>query len=186
MTLTTARSFAPQTAIRGAASAAALAAGALLLTACGSMSTTASVQSGGSASASTRMQQQTAYRQCLSQHGFTAKPHSSASPSPSPTSGGASASGDAAREQAQKACASLRPKGGHDGRGASSGAEKKALATCLKEHGVALPSVSPGTGGPLGALNTADPKTAQALKTCKALQPKHGSGSPTASPSAST
>ncbi|MFK0106333.1 hypothetical protein [Streptomyces sp. NPDC091217] len=183
----TARPFAPRTALRAAASAAALAAGALLLTACGSMSSAASSPSGATASASssTRMQQQAAYRQCLSQHGFTPKPHVSAGTNAAPNS--ASPSGDPAREQAQKACAGLRPKGGHDGRKGLDGAAKKALAACLQQHGVAVPSASPGAGrGGLHGLDTADPKTAEALKACRAALPKHGSGSPsaTASPSA--
>ncbi|MCM2430210.1 hypothetical protein LNW73_31115 [Streptomyces sp. RKAG337] len=61
----------------------------------------------------------------------------------------------------------------------------KAFTSCLKDHGVVLPSASPGSGGARG-FNTSDPKTAQAYRTCRVLLPQRPSGAPTgtASPSA--
>ncbi|MEU9456703.1 hypothetical protein [Streptomyces sp. NPDC048277] len=128
------------------------------------------------------MQQTAAYRQCLSQHGFTpkARPSAGATDSTAAPSNGASA--DPTRKQAEQACAGLRPKGNHRGHG--DGADKEALAKCLTEHGAVVPSASPGTGA-LHGLSTADPKTVQALKTCRSLLPKHSGKSPTASASPS-
>ncbi|HEY3478978.1 MAG TPA: hypothetical protein VGL02_08765, partial [Streptomyces sp.] len=106
--------------------------------------------------------------------------------------GGASA--DPATQKAMQACASLRPQfNGQRGGGGNSTAFK-AFTSCLKDHGVVLPTPSASTGGGYGGgfgalrgLNTADPKTAKAYDTCKALLPQRPSGRPSSSagPSAS-
>jgi hypothetical protein len=88
------------------------------------------------------------------------------------------ASADPKTQKAMQACASLRPQFNRDGAGG--GADSSAFAaftSCLKDHGVTLPttSASPGAtgrrGGMLNGLNTSDPKTAKAYDTCKALLP---------------
>jgi hypothetical protein len=98
------------------------------------------------------------------------------------------ASPDAATQQAMEACASLRPQfDGRGGPGAGGGGggdstAYKAFTSCLKDHGVVLPTASPGAspGGARG-LDTADPKAAKAYETCRALLPERS-----ASPSATT
>lgn len=107
---------------------------------------------------------------------------------------GQATSGPAAA--AAKACASLRPTGGFGAGGAGNSAALQSQITayrsCLSDHGVTLPAVtarptgaagtsaSPGTRrggfGGIGALNTADPKTAAAVKACAALLPSFGQG----------
>jgi hypothetical protein len=101
---------------------------------------------------------------------------------------------------AVKACASVRPTGGFGG-GAGGGANASAIASqlaayrgCLSDHGVTLPTAAPrpttsaaagasgaprrGAGGfgGIGALNTADPKTAAAVKACAPLRPTFAAG----------
>ncbi|SEG41470.1 hypothetical protein SAMN05216223_10549 [Actinacidiphila yanglinensis] len=101
------------------------------------------------------------------------------------------ASPDAATQKALKACASKAPKfNGRGGQGANSGADASAIQAftgCLKDHGVTLPTPSAGASGAAGGrgafgelrnLNTADPKTAKAYDTCKALLPQRPSSSP--------
>lgn len=104
---------------------------------------------------------------------------------------------------AAKACASVRPTGGFGGGGFGGGAannsaiasELTAYRSCLSDNGVTLPSqtarptgapaagASPGAGrrngggfGGIGALNTADPKVAAAVKKCAPLRPTFGAG----------
>jgi hypothetical protein len=192
----TTRPSAPKAALRAAASAAVLASCTLLLAACSSTSSTSTAQAGASASASASagLQQMAAYRQCLSQHGVTLPARPSGRPSGGPGGGGfggggfgGGASADPTRQKAMQACASLRPRfnGRGGGRGGFNSTAMQAFTSCLKDHGVVLPSASPGGRG-LRGLNTADPKTAQAYQTCRVLLPQRGSGSPspTASPSA--
>jgi hypothetical protein len=97
---------------------------------------------------------------------------------------------------AVKACAALRPTGGFGGGGANSSAiasQLTAYRACLSDHGVTLPTAAPrssgapaagasaapgrraGLGG-IGALNTADPKVAAAVKACAPLRPAFGAG----------
>ena len=63
-------------------------------------------------------------------------------------------------QDAQQACAALRPSGGPGG---GNGAFT-AYRNCLADHGVTM------SGRP-DQLNTADPKVAAALKTCEPLRP---------------
>ncbi|MFF7636828.1 hypothetical protein ACFZB9_27300 [Kitasatospora sp. NPDC008050] len=191
-----------RTTIRTVGAAALLAAG-LLLTGCSSSSTTASTASATSAAPSASAggkgsQAMAAYASCLQQHGVTmptGRPsgHPSGRPSGAPGGGGGGGgffgggSPDPARQAAMQACASLRPQGGQ-GRGGGAGGYNstamQAFTGCLKDHGVTLPA-----NGGLRGLNTADPSTATAYKTCAPLLPAKPSGAPSdaasASPSAS-
>ncbi|SEN46248.1 hypothetical protein SAMN05216267_1005229 [Actinacidiphila rubida] len=209
----------PSAALRAGVSVAALAAsGALLLTACSSSSgSSADAKPSGSASGSPASSKNgaasmEAYRQCLQQHGvnlpsFQGRSPGQGRPSGAPSgrpSGGfggrggggfpgfGGASADPATQKALDACKSLRPQ--FNGRGGAGGGSSafQAFASCLKDHGVTLPTASPGAtnrpGGGFGALrgiNTADPKTAKAYDTCKALLPQRPSGGPSGNPSPS-
>jgi hypothetical protein len=137
-----------------------------------------------------------AFTTCLKQHGVTipTRPPGGTRPSGAPRTrggggfgGGAFAtSGPAAA--AAKACASLRPTGGFGGvqGNAQLQSELAAYRTCLSDHGVVLPTpAAPASGAPrrngfggLGALSTADPKTAAALKACAPLRPAFAGGRP--------
>ncbi|PWI41056.1 hypothetical protein [Streptomyces sp. ICBB 8177] len=188
------------TALRAAASVAVIASGALLLTACSS-SSSSSASSNASASASSSSaggrQQMAAYTQCLSQHGVKIT-RPSGRPSARPSGGfrhgggggggfggfgfGGGASANPAMQKAAQACASLRPQFKGGGGNSAYATAFKAFTGCLKDHGVNLPSASSGTmGGGTRGLNTSDPKTAAAYKTCKPLLPQRGPGNPTAS-----
>ncbi|WP_225849315.1 hypothetical protein [Streptomyces sp. HPF1205] len=193
-------------------------------TASASGSPSGSVSAAASASGNGAQEMQ-AYRTCLSQHGlnlptFARRSPGAGRPSGSPGAGrgggGGRGSGggygggygggfpgfgggtpDAATQKALDACASLRPRFNGRGGGANSTAFK-AFTSCLKDHGVVLPTPSPGAsngsgrpgfgpgfGGPRG-LNTADPKTAKAYETCRALLPQRPSGAASPSPAATT
>jgi hypothetical protein len=125
-----------------------------------------------------------AYRDCLSQHGVNL-------PTARPTGGfggggggggfgfGGGASANPTMQAAMQACASLRPTGGFGGgRGGFNSSAMAAFRSCMKDHGVTLPS----NGGFRALNNTTDPKTAAAYNTCKPLMPTR---SPGAAPSAS-
>ncbi|GAA1795288.1 hypothetical protein GCM10009835_11670 [Planosporangium flavigriseum] len=135
-----------------------------------------------------------AYTTCLSQHGVTLPsrgPRPSGRPTdwpsgrptarPSDGAGGRFGFGnqpppgvDATTWQnAQQACASLRPGGGPRNGGNRNGAFT-AYRNCLADHGVTM------SGGPNG-LDTGDPKVAAAMKVCEPLRP---STRPTPRPSA--
>jgi hypothetical protein len=141
-----------------------------------------------------------AYTTCLKAHGLTipTRPTGAARPSGAPRSrgagggfGGAFNPADPKTAAAVKACASLRPTGGFGGgrlgNNAALQSELKAYTTCLSSHGVVLPTqAAPAAGasgapggrrngfGGLGALNTADPKTAAAITVCAPLRPTFG------------
>ncbi|MFE4859065.1 hypothetical protein [Streptomyces sp. NPDC056670] len=188
-------------AARAAVSAAAVAACGLLLAACSSSAASGSAQAKPTASASATAKGMDAYRQCLAQHGVTMAPRPSGSARPKGAGGpsgatrrpggggggfggfGGGASADPAQRQAAQACASERPQFNGRGGGGADSTAMKAFTSCLKDHGVVLPSASPGAGGGMRGLNTADPKSAAALQVCKALLPQRRSAPPT--PSAS-
>ncbi|MFE9401624.1 hypothetical protein ACFYNY_07600 [Streptomyces sp. NPDC006530] len=161
-------------AVRASASAAAVAACGLLLAACSSSASGAQTKPAAPASASSSgsAQGMDAYRQCLAQHGVTMALRPSGSGRPRgtgrPGGFGGGESADPAQRQAVQACASVRPRFGGRGAGGGDGSALKAFSGCLKDHGVVLPSPSPGGGGVRG-LNTADPSTARAFQVCKAL-----------------
>ncbi|MFE9557638.1 hypothetical protein ACFYOD_29620 [Streptomyces sp. NPDC006703] len=182
--------------VRAAVCAAAVTACGVLLAACSSSGSAPSAQAKPADSASagaTGSKGMDAYRQCLAQHGVTMAPRPSGG-TRRPGGGGGGfggfggggASADPARQQAAQACASLRPQFNGSGRGGGDSTAMKAFTSCLKDHGVVLPSASPGAGGMRGGFNTSDPKSAQAFQVCKALLPQRRSGgpSPSASPSA--
>jgi hypothetical protein len=158
-------------------------AAALLLSAgCGSSGGKASAAPSGSTSASGGF---AAYANCLRQHGVnipTTRP--TARPSGRP-GGGGGFFGNGANQQAIQACRSLAPqRGAFGGRGMQ---ELQAFRSCLSDHGVTLPTPSPGVrspgvqrspgarrtpgGGFLGRFDTSDPKVAKAVKTCRPLLP---------------
>ncbi|MFJ8017057.1 hypothetical protein [Streptomyces sp. NPDC096339] len=180
---------------------------ALVIAACGLVLAGCSPGAGGSggsghsgaASASPDAGTMDAYRQCLARHGITMAPRPSGSGRPSdgkrvpggagggPGGWGGGASADPQRREAAQACADLRPQ--FNGRGGGPGGEggaMKAFTSCLKDHGVVLPTASPNAPGPRG-IPTPDARSAQAFETCKALMPQRGGGSspqPSASPTA--
>lgn len=212
----------PNTALRAGASVAVLASGALLLAACssgssgsGSPDAKSSAPASASAAKSGGAAGVEAYRDCLAQHGVklpsfspgagrpSGRPSDRPSGRPSGGFGGGfgaglgGASADPQTQKAVQACASLRPQ---FNRGAGGGADSsafQAFTSCLKDHGVTLPSASPrspGSASPgstsrprgggffgAGGLDTSDPKTAEAYNTCKPLLPQRPSASPSAS-----
>ena len=187
---------------RALAAAGVLSLGALVLSGCSSSGTAASAQPNSSASGSA---QDSAYRNCLSQHGVTlpsgragasgrpsggfpsgARP-SGVRPSGARPSGGyggggfgfGGASADPSMQAAIQACASDRPSGAAGfggGRGGGfNSTDMAAFTSCMKDHGVTV------AANGLRSLNTTDPKTAAAYKTCKVLLPTRSS-SPSPSP----
>lgn len=155
-----------------------------------------------------------AYAACLSKNGVTlptgrpggfARPSGSARPTARPSGGfrGGGAFGlntaDPKTAAAVKACAALRPTGGFGGgNNAALQSQLTAYRSCLSDHGVTLPTPAAGTTpragagrpggfGGLGGLNTADPKTAAAVKACEPLRPtfapRAGAPTPTVTPS---
>lgn len=181
-------------------SAAIIATGTLLLSGCSSSSAATSAESAPSASASGGTQD--AYRQCLSENGVKApsgRPSGQPGGRPSGQPGGGGGGGgfggggggqsaDPAFQKAQEACASLRPQGnGSGGNGNANASAISAFTSCMKDHGVVLPSASPGSQTDvLSGLNTADTKTAQAYTSCKALLPTGSSGQPAATSTSSS
>ncbi|MFK0046355.1 hypothetical protein ACIQU4_20085 [Streptomyces sp. NPDC090741] len=173
-----------------ALSAVALAACGLLLAGCSSGAGAASTAASASASAppSPDAKAMDAYRQCLAQHGVTMSPRPTGTRGPGAGAGGwggasggpgRRASADPQRNEATQACADLRPqfngRGGGPGGGDSSA--MKAFTSCLKDHGVALPSATPNAPGTRG-FPTSDPQSAQAFETCRALLPQRGQNTP--------
>lgn len=180
----------------------------------GTSASTSASASGKAGGSGVDAQAMSKYRDCLTQHGVTLPSFSpgagrpSGAPSgrpsgrPSGSGGGGGgfggyggfggASADPKTAAAMKACDSLRPQfnGQRGGAGGMDSTALKAFTSCLKDHGVTLPTPSPGatgsraggSGGTRG-LNTSDPKTAKAYNTCKALLPQRPSGAPTSTPS---
>lgn len=175
---------------QAALAALALAACGLLLAGCSSGSGAARTAAAVSAPASPDAKAMDSYRQCLAQHGVTMAPRPSGSGRPpggtrgpragADGRGGASAgagrgeSADPQRREAMQACADLRPQfNGRGGGPGGDGSAMKAFTSCLKDHGVVLPSASPNAPAMRG-LPTSDPQSAQAFQTCKALLPQRG------------
>jgi hypothetical protein len=128
-----------------------------------------------------------AYAACLRQHGVNIP---TARPSGRPSGGGGFFGGGGANQEARQACQSLMPRGGGRFGGGRGMQELQAFRSCLSDHGVKLPTPTPGAprtpgarrtpgGGMFGGLDTADPKIAKAFKTCRPLLP---SFSPRATP----
>ncbi|MFI6085753.1 hypothetical protein ACIBBB_33240 [Streptomyces sp. NPDC051217] len=185
-----------------AVSAAIVATAALLLSGCSSSSTDAA---SSSASASDGAQDMDAYRQCLEEQGVTlpggrpgGRPSDRPSGRPSDRPSGAAGNGggggfgggqsaDPEFQKAEEACASLRPQGGGGGGGNADASAVAAFTSCMKDHGVELPSASPGSEGDVvDGLNTADTKTAAAYTACEDLLPQSSTDQPAPSASSSS
>lgn len=162
----------------------------LFSAACGSSSGKAAGTPSGSTTASGDF---AAYAACLRQHGVnipTARP----SGRPSGRPGGGFFRSAGANRQAVQACRSLAPRRGGFGRRGMQ--ELQAFRSCLSDHGVTLPTPTPGVrppgaqrtpgarrtpgGGLFGRFDASDPKVAKAFKTCRPLLPTF---SPRPSPS---
>lgn len=172
----------------------------ILLAACssaGSASTTTSTTTASGSKGSTSAAV-TAYTKCLSQHGVTLPNFKGRRPSGgggpeggfTPGSGGTPGSGsfpgrgaggfanNPKYAAAEKACASLRPKGGgfdFGGHGANSAAFA-AYTNCLKLHGVTVTD---------GVPDRSSSAFAAASAACAALRPTPGSTTSTTAPTAS-
>lgn len=122
-----------------------------------------------------------AYAACLRQHGVNIP---TARPTGQPNGGGFFGGGGM-NQQARQACQSLAPRGRFGGRGMQ---ELQAFRSCLSDHGVQLPTPTPGARRPPGArrspgarrtpgeglfgrFGTSDPKVAKAVKICRPLLP---------------
>jgi hypothetical protein len=165
----------------------------LLLAACssGSASTTSTTSKSSAASKKTTSSSFTAYRNCLSQHGVTLPNFSrgnhgtGASPGTGGFTGGTAPSGagggfrGAANNPkfaaAEKACASLRPKGGFGGgfggRGGVSSTAFAAYRNCLKLHGVTLPTRGTSSNSPPSTADTSSAAYQAAAAACASLRP---------------
>ncbi|MEZ5145172.1 MAG: hypothetical protein R2726_22080 [Acidimicrobiales bacterium] len=121
-----------------------------------------------------------AWRDCLAQHGVTLPTRGQGGPG---DTAGANAGGqgggfggldtsDPKVQDAMNACAGLRPAGSGNGPG---GQAAQAYLTCLRDHGVTVPSTPPGTDASgrrtRPSIDTSDPKYAAASQACEALRP---------------
>jgi hypothetical protein len=181
-----------------------VAVGATALTACGGGSgspATSTTTSGGAAATTTATGGGAGanaafakYQSCMKQHGVTfrgfgdrapgAGGAGSAPPSTPPGTTGGSGGGappqgfdNATFQKAQKACASLRPKGfrGRRPGGFGGGQNDPAFAAyrnCLTIHGVKLTDLRPGNAGA-----TPSAKVRKALTSCASLRPARGAPS---------
>ena len=155
---------------------------AFAVSACGSSSassgsTTSAAPTGTTGSSSSGAKSLSAFRSCLTQHGFT--PSQGGPGGGGGVGGGTGAPGGnrpnltPAQQQALSACASLRPAGGFGGRGGGQGggnsAAFAALQACLKQHGV-----QPGSAG-----QTSSAKAQSAIAACRKQLPNGGSGAAT-------
>jgi hypothetical protein len=176
--------------LRIAAAAVGLASVGVFAVACGGSSGTGTPGNAGGGAANSAFQ---AYLSCLSRNGVTITPPSgrpggfpSGRPRAFPSgprasgvpgdNGGPGGGGflqkpagvdDAIWQQAQTACASVRPSFGPGG--GQNNTALRAYRDCLSNHGVTA------SAGP-AELNTADPKVAAAEKACAALRPSTGPG----------
>jgi hypothetical protein len=167
-----------------------LAGAALLAAACGggSGASGGAGAAGGTATArrTGAADPQEAFRQCLRQHGV-ALPNQGrprGGPPSGPPTGRPSdlPSISPSLRQAFQACASLAPNGGPLG-GGLGGVDQsalKAFRSCMNQHGIKVTNFG-RPGMPRSA--TADPKTAAALRTCRALLPARPAPRPSPSPS---
>lgn len=180
----------------------------LVAAACGSSKTTTTA-AGSSTTAASGSASATAYRDCLQKHGVTlpaggfrggaggsgtgagASGAAGATP-PNPSTGsaptGSGGAGAGFRNNpkfaaAQKACASLRPKGSFGGRGGAAGSSAfQAFASCMQSHGIAMgrrpASGSSTTAGSASSttVDTSSPAYQAALGVCKALLPAGSTG----------
>ena len=150
-----------------------------------STTTTTTPGSGNSGSTTAAMK---AYETCLAKHGVKL---------PTGRFGSGAGFSNSKFAKAEKACASLRPKGtfgfgGGGFGGFSDSAAFAAYSSCLKLHGVALPASyhrPPGTVGSSTSTSTTlaeSPKLKDALAACAPLLPKRSPSSGTKKPADKT
>jgi hypothetical protein len=170
---------------------------ALLATGCGSASSTSSA----GASATTGGDQQAArqaYRDCMASNGVTlpdrgrggGQGQGTFNPSGSggqtdqgqgggPGQGTVPGVDPATMQKARDACQSLRPAGGSGG--GLGGTAFQAYASCMKDHGVTLPTRgddSTNTSTPPSSIDRSSATFQAANNACRALMPSGGPGGP--------
>ncbi len=167
----------------------------LLLAACSSGSAATTTTSGSKSSTASKSSSSsfTAYRNCLSQHGVTLPNFSHGGGGPSgtggfhggtPPTGAGGFRGFANNPKfatAEKACASLRPKGGFGGGFGRGGANSTAFAAyrnCMKLHGVTFPTPGTASSSPPSTADTSSAAYQAAAAACASLRP-----TPTSTPS---
>jgi hypothetical protein len=176
--------------------------GLALATACGSGTTTTNDPAGGGASSGTPGgtnagggQPSQAFTDCLQQHGVTLPsggfPGGAPGGQGAPDGQGAPGAGNGAPPslpagidqskmgEAMQACQSLAPSGGFGGAGGGQNQQAfQAYLSCLKDHGVDVPSSTPGASAAgrvtPPSFNQSDPTFQAAQKTCSALLPANG------------
>jgi hypothetical protein len=183
--------------VAGATGALALVA---LLGACGTskpaVSAPASTDTASTDQTTTTAAGNSAYRDCLSQHGVTLpsfRPPASTPPASTPPDstppdstppdsgprgsfpGGPNGSLDPATQAAMQACASLRPQGNGNGFGnrAANSQAFQAYYSCLKDNGVDVPDTT-ATNGPPPSIDRSSPAFAAANAKCQVLLPQRG------------
>ena len=175
----------------------------LIAAACGGGSSTTTA----GATATTGGDQQSsrqAYTDCLAQNGVTLPqrgqgngqgngqggPSGSFDPANPPANRGTLPPGvdQATMDKARTACQSLRPAGGFGG-GGGGGTAFQAYASCMKDHGVTLPSrggSSTDTSTPPPSIDRNSAAFQTANDACKALLPAQGQGGSTTSTTATS
>ncbi|WP_433181104.1 hypothetical protein [Actinoallomurus sp. CA-150999] len=155
----------------------------LLCAACGSSGGKTAAAASPSGSAGSGRNGFAAYAACLRSHGVnipTARPSARPSGQAGQRGGGFGGFGEVP-QAARDACRSVAPQGQRQGM-----QQIQAFRSCLGDHGVTLPTPTPGAVrspgaartpgarrgmGFLGGLQTSDPKVAKALKICRPLLP---------------
>lgn len=171
---------------------------AVAVAACGGSSGGASGATTSTTSSAAGGSRNAAFTACLKQHGVTL-PAGGIGPSGPPgqgTPGSLPAGGNGGGgpsisipgvntqqlQAAMSACRSKLPSGGFGG-GAANSQALQAYLSCLKDHGVTVPTSTSGTtpGGPGSALGAvrSQPKFAAANKVCQALLPTFGASTTT-------
>jgi hypothetical protein len=163
-------------------------AAALLLGACGGGGAKANASTSNTTANANA--DQSAFRKCLSDHGVTlpsfpaggngAAPGNGSRPDNGSGNGGPPANGSRPNfadnpqfQQAFNACQSQLPNGGRGGFGGANSQAFQAYSSCLRDHGVSVPTTTAGGSGTPGSRPNfqGDPKFASANKTCRALLP---------------
>jgi len=177
------------------------------VTAASASTTTTTPGSGKSGSSTAAMK---AYETCLAKHGVKLPtgrfgsggtrpsfPAGSGGTRPSFPGGSGAGFSNSKFAKAEKACASLRPKGtfgfgGSGGGGFSDSAAFAAYSSCLKLHGVTLPASYHRPSGTVGSSTSTtttlaeSPKLKAALAACAPLLPKRSLSSGTKKPANKT
>lgn len=157
----------------------------LVATACGSKSSASSADTAGTAPSANQAAFQ-AYRDCMAQHGVNMPQRGQRGQGQADQGQGSSGPGgfggtipgvdQATMQAAQDACKDLRPSGGPGG--GSGNPAFQAYASCMKDHGVAIPTR--GQGSASSAPPSTIDRNSDAFKTandaCQALLPNTGAG----------